>query len=106
MNKKKTTKKPREIPDSYQFTTEDIQWYWNNFSKCCSKDGPSPESTKAELSFFHLVNEASRISTIIKHLPTMRELRECWRQEDEEQARKRAKLHEDWAAREVLKKTA
>lgn len=106
MTKKKTTKKPRQIPDTYQFTTEDIQWYWDNFSKCCTPDAPSPEATEAELDFFNIVDKAHSLSTIINHLPTMRELREYWQSEQEEQARKRAKLEDEWLAREALKKAA
>jgi hypothetical protein len=72
--KKTKTKKPREIPDAYQFTAEDIQWYWDNFDKCSGKNGVSPEATKAELYFFNLVDEADRLSRLIKRLPTMLEL--------------------------------
>jgi len=75
MKKKTKTKKPKEVPDSYRFTDEDVAWYWDNFDKCCGKNGASPEATKAELYFFNLVDEADRLSRIIKRLPTMLELK-------------------------------
>lgn len=97
---KKTKKtQPKEIPDAYQFTAEDLQWYWDNFDRCCTPDGPLPAVTQKELDFFHITDEADRLSRIIKRLPTMKELREYWQAEAEEQARKRVKLEEEWLAR-------
>jgi|SRR2546421_3496972 len=88
--KKKT--KPKEIPDAYQFTDEDVAWHWDNFSKCCTPNGPSPEATKAELYFFNLVDEADRLSRIIKRLPTMLELKNYGQAAERERQRLRSWL--------------
>jgi hypothetical protein len=89
MSTTKKTTKPKQIPDAYQFTGEDLNWYWDNFEKCCGPNGPSPKATKKELDFFNLVDEAHRVSSILKHLPTMGELRLHWQSEREEQERRR-----------------
>jgi hypothetical protein len=78
---KKKTKKPKEIPDAYQFTSEDIDWYWDNFNKLGGLDAPKPEATEQELYFFNLVDQADRLSRFLKRMPTMGELRRWWHSE-------------------------
>ncbi len=79
MKKAKTKKtKPREIPDSYTFTDDDHEWYWANFGRICTKEGPTPDVTEAELDLFHTVNQADRLKSILKRWPTMKELRRWW----------------------------
>src|SRR5882724_6937314 len=102
MKKTKTKKtKPREIPDSYTFTDDDHEWYWANFDRICTTEGPAPDVTEAELDLFDTVNQADRLKSILKRWPTMKELREYWKQEAEEQARKRAKTEADWEERKL-----
>jgi hypothetical protein len=86
---KKKTKKPKEIPDAYQFTSEDIDWYWDNFHKLGGLDTPKPEATEQELYFFNLVDQADRLSRFLKRMPTMGELRRWWHSEAEEHERRR-----------------
>jgi hypothetical protein len=74
--KKKT--KPKEIPDTYTFTDDDYDWHWANFGRICTKEGPAPDVTEAELSFFNTVNQANRLRCILKRWPTMKELRKWW----------------------------
>jgi cell fate (sporulation/competence/biofilm development) regulator YlbF (YheA/YmcA/DUF963 family) len=57
--------------------------------------------TQDDLDFYNLTDEADRLSRIIKRLPTMKELREYWKQEAEEQARVRAKIEADWEERKL-----
>jgi hypothetical protein len=99
--KKKT--KPKEIPDTYTFTSEDLQWYWDNFDRCCTPNGPDPSVTPQELEFFNITDEADRLSRIIKRLPTMKELREHWQAEQEKKQQERTKMEADWLARNAKK---
>jgi hypothetical protein len=89
------------LPDDYQFTGEDMQRHWELFPKCVTPDGPLPTVTQDDLDFYNLTDEADRLSRIIKRLPTMKELREYWKQEAEEQASKRAKIEADWEERKA-----
>jgi hypothetical protein len=91
------------LPDEYQFTKQDMAKHWELFPKCVTPDGPLPTVTEQELEFYNVTDEADRLARVLKRLPTMGELREYWQAEEEKQARERAKLEEDWAAREARK---
>ena len=89
------------LPDEYQFTKQDMEKHWELFLKCVTPDGPLPTVTEQELEFYNVTDEADRLARIVKRLPTMRELREYWQAEAEEQARKRAKIEADWEERKL-----
>jgi hypothetical protein len=84
---KKKTKASKAIPDAYQFTEEDIAWHWANFDRCVTPNGPDPSVTQKELDFFNVVDEADRLSRIIKRLPTMLELKNYGAAAERERAR-------------------
>ncbi len=92
------------LPDDYQFTEQDQDRYWEMFDKCCGPNGPSPEATKEELDYFNVAEEAHRVSTILKRMPTMGELRQHWQREQEEQERRNANLLQEKAARDARTK--
>jgi hypothetical protein len=68
-----------QMPDGYEFSGADIDAHWELFRKEMLENATL---TEAEEEFYHVVNEAHRLSCIIKRLPTMGELRKYWEDQD------------------------
>jgi hypothetical protein len=67
------------MPDAYQFSENDIDAHWALFKKeFVNNETLTPE----EEDFYWVVNDAHRLSCIIKRLPTMGELRKYWEVRD------------------------
>lgn len=71
-----------QMPDNYQFSEADIDAHWELFRKEMLENATL---TDEEEQFYRVVNEAHRLSCIIKRLPTMGELRKYWKEQDEKQ---------------------
>ncbi len=71
------------LRDSYQFTAQDIENFWEISARYFLHEPISEEET----GFMDLVDDADRLSRIVKRLPTMGEVRDYWRNENEKQKR-------------------
>jgi hypothetical protein len=69
-----------DLPDSYRFTEQDVDAYMQLFKK---EFVDNQTLTPEEEEFYHVVDEADRLRWIIKRLPTMGELKQYWKEQED-----------------------
>jgi hypothetical protein len=74
------------LPDTYQFTAQDIDRHWEFWRRDFWNEGPTLSEEEQE--FFNVTDDVDRLSRLLKRLPTMGELRKWWAQEARDQERK------------------
>jgi hypothetical protein len=68
-----------QMPDGYQFTQQDVDAHWELFAK---EFRDNLTLTPEEEDFYRVVDDADRLRCIIGRMPTMRELRKYWEEQD------------------------